>query len=103
MPWVRRSAHPPHTCAPPTRPATYTLPPAHGTTASRLPITHTVTVVDGRPDDLWQCDTCAALWRVGFACDWCDYHSSPRLHSGSCAIGLRWRRASWWTCLLWGR
>lgn len=103
MPWVRRSAHPPHTCAPPTRMATYTLPPANGTAPSSLPDTHTVAVVDGHFGDLWQCDTCRGLWRVGFVCGWCDYYSRPALHPGSCAVGLQWRRAPWWARFVWGR
>ncbi|WP_304455927.1 hypothetical protein [Nocardiopsis sp. YSL2] len=93
--WVRRrDPSQKHECDLPTREVTWKLPvPADGS-ASTLPDSHTETLADGDQGDLWRCDTCRALWRLGDACDWCDrygYHDR-----GVCTIGLRWRPATLW-------
>lgn len=51
--------------------------------------------VVGQYGDLWRCDDCGELWRVGYACDYCDrYGDNP--HRGVHAVGVMWRPATWW-------
>jgi hypothetical protein len=95
--WVRRAAagQPRHACTPPTREAVYTLP-ALETSPSGQPwpeMSHTETVPDGEPGDLWRCDGCGRLWQ----CDWCDqYGDGGPPHRGMHAMGVVWRPATWW-------
>lgn len=91
--WIRR--HDPtavHRCAPPTCEHVYRLP---DTTTSTLTLVYSETAPDGHRGDLWQCPTCSTLWRIGYACDWCDWRQPHE--SGLCTVGTAWRRASWWT------
>lgn len=46
-------------------------------------------------DDLWRCDECTQLWRVGYACDLCE-HVKGRPHGGVEVIGYAWRPATFW-------
>ncbi|RCG31920.1 hypothetical protein DQ384_05085 [Sphaerisporangium album] len=55
----------------------------------------------GQSGDLWRCDECHALWRIGHACDACDRYSTP--HPGAHAVGLAWRPARWWQRLRYHR
>lgn len=51
---------------------------------------------DGSIDDLWRCDDCATLWRIGYACPPCDARGHSWPHAGTCVIGLAWRPATLW-------
>jgi hypothetical protein len=43
--------------------------------------------------DLWVCDVCTRLWRIGNACPVCD--RGGRHHAvGQCIAGFTWRRAT---------
>jgi hypothetical protein len=75
MTWVYRAERAEHRCAPP-RYDGYVPSPM------------------GRLGDLWRCDVCGVLWRVGRACGICD--RGFRHVNGQCAVGLMWRLASWW-------
>jgi hypothetical protein len=67
-------------------------PPAH-----TCPLPRTVRGnPDGQFDDLWECDDCGRLWRIGQACDACELRGHPWPHSGQCRVGLEWRPASFW-------
>jgi hypothetical protein len=76
MTWVRRAGAPAHVCKPP-RWDGYVTSPA------------------GELGDLWRCDDCRELWRVGRSCAACDAfgHSS---HGGQCMVGLAWLPATLW-------
>lgn len=70
MSWIKRKdeveAVPTHPCEPPllqTNMVGYDIP-------------------DGEIGDLWRCDECGELWRVGDACDDCDRRG---VTSGRCA------------------
>lgn len=94
MTWLRRAAADPHECQLPTRQAVINLPSVSlNPCAVAEPVT--LTVIDGRPGDLWRCDDCGKAWRVGLACGICDAYGS-RPHYGCHEYGLAWRRASWW-------
>ena len=93
MSWVRRAANRVHTCTPPMRDIIYTISAEY--CQGNQPARWTVMAVDGAQSDLWRCDTCGALWRVGIACDWCDAHGS-RPHAGLHDDGLEWRPATLW-------
>lgn len=77
MTWVRRATSDPHACQPPTH-GGYALTPM------------------GRLGDLWRCDDCGALWRIGDACDLCDWAGEWRAHDGGHALGVTWRPATLW-------
>lgn len=49
----------------------------------------------GRLGDLWRCDDCRKLWRVGRICDNCDFYGVHR-GGGQHAVGLAWRPATVW-------
>jgi hypothetical protein len=50
----------------------------------------------GQVGDLWRCDDCGVLWRVGLACDFCDHFGDNRSHPGGHAVGSCWRPATLW-------
>jgi hypothetical protein len=50
---------------------------------------------DGDLGDLWRCDDCRTLWRIGDGCDTCDRYG-PAPHPGTHAVGQAWRPATWW-------
>jgi hypothetical protein len=80
MSWVRRAV-PRHTCAPPV--GTFGDPQAS-------------------QGDLWRCDECGQLWRVGRACGICAAYGD-RPHRGQCQVGLAWRPATFWQRLRYHR
>jgi hypothetical protein len=98
MAWIRQTPSAPetHECEPPTHVAVYGLPssllsPNAGT------IEHRETVVDGAHGDLWRCDTCQQLWRVGDACDSCDRHNLRGDHGTLLhTMAPAWRHATVW-------
>lgn len=102
MSWVRRTGPPPtqHQCVPPMRTVTTTLPPFP--TSGGKPFVWSEDVPAGRFGDLWRCDACGELWRVGNGCDVCD----PRSPSSQCGRGgyhpgsVEWRPALWWQRLI---
>ncbi|GAA3550655.1 hypothetical protein GCM10022419_033650 [Nonomuraea rosea] len=77
MTWVKRAEKPAHTCKPPSL-GGYTLTP------------------EGQHGDLWRCDDCAKLWRIGYACGLCDWLGDLWAHDGQHITGTAWRRASRW-------
>jgi hypothetical protein len=83
--WVRRrDPSQEHQCELPTREVTYKLPksPLPGV-KSNLPDTHTETVVDGAPGDVWRCDACGRLWEC-------------RVDPSDWRIFTGWYPAPWW-------
>lgn len=75
MGWVRQaSAEERHACDLPTR--GFTFHPA------------------GQPCDLYRCDECKKLWRIGKACDICDAYGGHSGVRGSCQVGVKWRPAT---------
>jgi hypothetical protein len=89
-----------HECAPPVYEATY-RPPAPSTPNAPAPRPFTQTKVDGDHGDLWRCHDCGRLWRVGWACDACDYRPGP--HGGMHTVGCVWRPARFWQRLRYRR
>lgn len=85
MTWVRRARPPAHVCAPPSH-------VSHGY----------VNVPVGAVGDLWRCDDCHTLWRIGDACDTCDHFGSWP-HPGGHEIGTKWRPATLWQRLRYRR
>ena len=78
MSWVRKTPPPSeHECEPPRR---------NGLLGA----------VDGQNGDLWRCDDCGDLWRVGLACGPCDRAGGPFEHVGLHVGGRDWRPATWW-------
>lgn len=103
MTWAHRASVTAHRCRPPTRERVIKLPtgPAHrptGFVQSRLPLGD----VDGRLGDVWRCDDCRKLWRVGRACAVCDLYGE-HAGGGSHVVGLRWRPATLWQRLRYRR
>lgn len=93
MTWVRKTpTEAPHACATPTYEAVYQFPLLMGEGPGTE---HRETVPDGSLGDLWRCDECNRLWRVGLVCDLCDRHGDYP-HGGMHATGYRWRPARWW-------
>lgn len=96
MTWVKQkptvSAH---RCTPPTRERVFRVPGSD--------IGHTEHEPDGEFGDLWRCDRCRTLWRIGNACDYCDprepgnLRSSQGRHPGLVhgAVKTKWRHATW--------
>ena len=73
MTWVRRSAKEAstHTCSPPMHEVSYSYPSASLTPPPVDPPPLVSTGPDGEPGDLWRCDECGKLWRVGrLSWDW---------------------------------
>ena len=93
MGWVHRATDTPHhLCDLPLREATYSLIGPDTTQTE-----HRETVAAGHIGDLWRCDPCGRLWRIGYACDACDYYGShDNPHRGMCTVGYKWRPASMW-------
>lgn len=83
MTWVRQAQRPAHTCNPP----------------SRTSVGY-VGVPVGALGDLWRCDDCRRLWRIGHACDSCDRRKRAQPHAGGHAIGGAWRPATLWQRIL---
>lgn len=85
MTWVQRAADRPvgHRCEPPFKPG----PDPNWPTLFSRPIGHL--------GDLWRCDDCRKLWRIGRACGWCD-HYGDRPHRGGHEVGETWRPATLW-------
>ncbi|MFC6080991.1 hypothetical protein [Sphaerisporangium aureirubrum] len=50
----------------------------------------------GEYGDLWRCDECQTLWRIGHACELCEVYGAARPHLGGHAMGFEWRPARWW-------
>lgn len=97
MTWVSRKADkaPDHACEPPMREVTYTFPSASLNPDAR-PTPDSFETPAGHLGDLWRCDECAALWRIGRACDVCEAYGPDQHRSGQCRVGMAWRPASWW-------
>jgi len=96
MTWIRRQ--PPdrsHRCEPPTREAIYRFPSMAVSADPPIVTEHREQVVDGALGDLWGCDDCGRLWRIGYACGACDRYGYGR-HGGGHEVGERWRPATWW-------
>jgi hypothetical protein len=78
------------------RTVTYQLPPAM--LGGSAPMVHKEQVPAGAFGDLWRCDPCGELWRVGNGCFSCD-PAPPTSHcrlGGFHPPGLTWRPATWW-------
>lgn len=96
--WVKRTVPtpPPHQCETPIRVAQFKIPTIMGRNEVAI---HTEQVPDGEFGDLWQCDVCGELWRIGNACDLCDpnHPNNPRWHPGRLHGWARtaWRPATW--------
>lgn len=73
MTWIRRAKPPSHTCDVPNH--------SFGPNGSR--------------GDLWRCDVCHDLWRIGLACDTCDRNGGFE-HPGVHQVGNTWRPATVW-------
>lgn len=71
------SAKPAHSCRPPGRTWLAIVRP------------------DAKLGELWRCDTCSKLWRVGRACATCDLYGD-HAGGGHCLVGLAWRPATLW-------
>lgn len=77
MSWVRRrDAEQRHVCA---------VPVMTDSTGHTYPA--------GRRHDLWRCDECRKLWRIGTRCDQCDPSDGRATHLGQHAVGDKWRPA----------
>ncbi len=99
MGWVYGAEQPVHTCRPPMRTVSVSPPSTSLNPASQPPPPtnlYDFTIVDGAHGDLWRCDGCRKLWRIGLACDYCDAHQRDVYHRGSHAVGYRWRPATLW-------
>jgi hypothetical protein len=96
MAWVRQTPSTPkaHECKPPRREAVYEVPLSVRGSDTHV---HRETVVDGAHGDLWRCDTCQQLWRVGDACDSCDRHNLRGDHGTLLHTSIpAWRHATVW-------
>jgi hypothetical protein len=49
----------------------------------------------GQLGDLWRCDDCGELWRVGLSCGACDRGAVPP-HPGQHMTGRSWWPATFW-------
>lgn len=103
MSWVRRGDPPRvHECRLPER--AVVLRPKGTFNMADGDVVHTDRVPDGEFGDLWRCDRCTRLWRIGNACDYCDpkppegLRSSQRGHPGVVhgSVKTAWRPATWW-------
>lgn len=107
MTWIRHTKPeaPAHRCTPPTAERFITLPapppPPAGWQGHSPPKPRRAKLDDvpaGAWRDLWRCDDCGELWRVGNGCSACD----PSPPSGRCvrggyhSPGYAWRPATWW-------
>jgi hypothetical protein len=101
MSWVRRTedAAPAHVCEPPMREVVYTLPamppPPKGWQGNEpsKPSKMRATEIDGKQGDLWRCDDCDRLWRIGLHCTVCTRGYS---HYGRCGRTVAWLPATLW-------
>lgn len=106
MTWIRKvRSGPDHRCGLPAREVVHELPSMSArpptTAAETRPLEFRFKEPDGRIGDLWRCDTCRALWRIGDACDVCDRHGGWRPpHLGGHALGIAWRPATLWQRLI---
>jgi hypothetical protein len=89
MGWEIRDRTPRHICPAPMRTPGHVPNPA----PSGPSLTFATQLPDGRIGDLWRCDHCRRLWRIGEACDLCDYRRRVIEHAGAHAVGLAWRAA----------
>lgn len=95
MTWIRRATSDPHTCAPPMRESVHRLPSMSAVPQGDATVKFRLTRPDGEIGDLWRCP-CGALWRIGHACDACDWVGEWPAHDGGHAIGVTWRPATLW-------
>lgn len=61
------------------------------------------TIPDGHRGDLWRCDNCQTLWRIGESCDWCDRTGRTDGRCGAHIVhmpALAWRPATPWQRLI---
>ena len=87
MSWVSRTTAPEHTCEPPMRQRLVTIPSASMTPGVQTKPLMMPPEPDGLRDDLWRCDDCGQLWRIG----------DPDLMVGGYAAGGPvWRPATLW-------
>ena len=94
MTWIRKRTEPVHKCEPPMHEAVYKFPSASLNPDAKA-VEHREMIPTGSMDDLWRCDECNKLWRLGDACDICDTFGRGRggTHPGMCRYGLKWRGA----------
>jgi hypothetical protein len=90
----QRDRLPAHECVTPVHNVTY-QPPSPPIPNAPEPRPYIRAEVDGDRGDLWRCEDCGRLWRVGWACDACDWYGVGR-HDGMCSVGLAWRPAKLW-------
>ena len=91
--WVRRAKpEAEHVCPTPTRVVTRSWP-SGSLDPNAKDGEFTSVEIGGSLGDLWRC-SCGSLWRVGDACDLCDFGRAR--HGGQCRVGRKWRPASWW-------
>jgi hypothetical protein len=94
MTWIRRAAPPAHTCVPPMRERIVHVPSTSLTPRVQVVPMKPPPEPDGAQGDLWRCDDCGRLWRIGDVCDLCD--AGRDWHPGFCSAGSVWRPARWW-------
>lgn len=95
MTWVRKAPTVAlHACAPPMREVIYQYP-SMSLRPDGAATEYRENVPGGFLGDLWRCDECNRLWRIGCACQLCD-RNGVYLHGGHCIAGYRWRPARWW-------
>jgi len=93
MSTVRRREQPSHTCEPPMQEVVFRLPPPPpppaGLQGNPQPTPHSAPLVrpDGDVGDLWRCDDCGRLWRVGV---------EPPPRGGYSPRWEVWLPAYWW-------
>lgn len=107
MTWVRQKPVKPldeHQCKPPSKAVVFGVPGTFSSGDGR-PV-RTEQAPNGEFGDLWRCDRCHTLWRIGNACDACDprppQRSGEGRHPGLLhgAVWTAWRRATWWQRLV---
>ena len=94
MTWVKRAEPPEHRCEPPMGEVFVQLPAIPGSAGKSTRVKN-IDIPAGDRGDLWRCDTCRTLWRVGLRCDACE-HYGPGRHDGGCSPGRAWRPATLW-------
>lgn len=78
MTWIRQTdPRRAHTCSPPQSEPPFGRP-------------------HGAYGDLWRCDDCRTLWRIGHACQVCDRYGEALPHRGGHAVGNAWHPATLW-------
>ena len=98
MTWIRRADTDGHACSPP---MTEQFIKSAALASGRVAVPGPGDVA-GSIGDLWRCDQCRKLWRVGRACAYCDAYGN-RLHHGWHAMGRQWRPATTWQRIRWWR